>query len=573
MGGPRRFKSDWRLFWQALKHGVIEVLYSLKVTGVSDMKKMMVFIITLVLTIGFIVPVALAQSDRILVILDCSDAMRMEVKGERMIYIAKKELVGFVEKLKSNSIVGIMVFGHTSNRCDDAELIVPFGAPDGAKVRDALSPLTNPGSRGLFHAMKEGMKLLSESSDNPVMYIITSGGDQCGDRAYVVQDAYEQYGSKARIVIIGMDVSTRDADNLKDLAVLVAGVYKEVLYPQQLNSELAKITQSQHGNLVVFIRGADPEMPQGTLKIFDDRSKLVEKMQIDSMRTFNLNPGSYDIELTYKGRNFWERGVEISGDGQKVIEFVLDKEMGELAIEILDMDNERLKGSLAIMNELDSVLFDGKGKSYYRVSLPAGFYSAEVTVGDIVEYFDYIEIFDNSITDFVASISIVPGRVEVVVNNFDGVPINASVVIEDENGTIVGEAEFTSNYKISLPPGNYTALVTTSSGKQETHSFYMPEGDHIIVAVDIDAPMGSVLVCLNHPNGDEVYGYLKVFDERGRAVSHFEWESVQDSRFTFDLPVGMYRIQADSDGVVRTVDSVHVDEFDETVVYITFPKR
>lgn len=537
------------------------------------MKKMIAFLTTLVITISLVVPVAFAQSDRTLVILDCSTTMRTEVKGELMIYIAKRELVGFVEKLKSNSIVGIMVFGHTSNRCDDAELIVPFGAPDGARVRDALSPITNPGSRGLFQAMKKGMELLSESSENPVMYVITSGGDQCGDRAYVVQDAYEQYGSKARIVIIGLDVSTRDADSLKDLASLVSGVYKEVPYPQQLNSELAKITQSQHGNLVVYMRGADPEMPQGTLNLFDNRSKLVEKLQIDSMHTFNLNPGSYDIELTYKGRNFWERGIEISSDGQKQVEFMLDKAMGEIEFEILDIENERLKGSLVLMDESESVVFEGKGNSYYRVSLPAGFYSAEVTVGDIVEYFDYIEIFDNSITDFVAPISITPGRVEVVVNNFDGVPINASVVIEDENGTIVGDAEFTSNYKITLPPGSYTARVTTSSGKQETHSFYMPEGDNIIVAVDIDAPMGSVLVYLNNPEGDEVFGYLKVFDERGRAVSHFEWESVEDSQFTFDLPVGMYRIQADSGGIVRTVDSVHVDEFDETVVYITFPKQ
>jgi hypothetical protein len=495
------------------------------------MKKTIVFLTTFVIAISLVVPAAFAQTDRTLVILDCSSAMRTEVKGERMIYIAKKELVGFVEKI------------------------------------------TNPGSRGLFHAMKKGMKLLSESSENPVMYVITSGSDQCGDRAYVVQDAYELYGSKARIVIIGMDVSTRDADNLKDLASLVGAVYKEVPYPQQLNSELAKITQSQHGNLVVFMRGADPEIPQGTLKIFDDRSKRVENIQIDSIHTFNLNPGTYDIELTYKGRNFWEREVKISSDGQKRVEFVLDKAMGELAIEILDIDNERLKGSLVIMDELDSVVFEGKGNSYFRVSLAAGFYSAEVTVGDIVEYFDYIEIFDDSITDFIAPISITPGRVEVVVNNLDGVPINASVVIEDESGTIVGESEFTSNYKITLPPGNYTALVTTSSGKQETHSFFMPEGDFVIVAVDIDAPMGSVIVYLNNPSGDEVYGYLRVFDERGRAVSHFEWESVEDSQFTFDLPVGMYRIQADSDGVVRTVDSVHVDEFDETVVYITFPKR
>ncbi len=537
------------------------------------MKKAIISITALVITISLLVPAAFAKTNRTLIILDCSSAMRREAKGERIIYIAKRELVGFVERLKSDSIVGIMVFGHSDERCDDAELIVPFGTPDSTKVRDSLTPVTTLGSRGLFHAMKEGLKLLAESGENPVMYVITSGGDQCGDRIYSVQDAYEEYDKNTRIVIIGLDVDSRDSDNLKDLASIVGGIYKDVQYPQKLVDELAQIAESQHGNLVVFMRGMDPEMPQGTLRIYNDRSGLIEKVRISGMYTLNLNPGTYDIELTYKGRNFWERGIEISRDSQEQVMFKLDQSMGELKLEILDINNERLKGAVVIMDELDTIVFEGKNNSYFRVSLPSGFYSGEVKVGEITEYFDYVEIFDDGVTDVIVPISILPGRAEVVINNFDGIPVNASVVIEDENGNVMGESEFTSNYKATLPPGNYKALITTLNGKQESYHFYMPEGDRMIVAVDIDAPMGGIVVYFNDPNGDEVYGYLKVFDERGREIPHFEWESIEDSRFSFSLPVGMYRIQASSDGVVRTIDNVHIDEFDETIVEITFPEQ
>lgn len=536
------------------------------------MKKAIILITVLAITMCLFVPIAIANTDRTLIILDCSSAMRAEVKGERMIYIAKKELIGFVERLKSDSIVGIMVFGHTDDRCDDAELIFPFGSPDSTKVRDSITPVANLGSRGLFHAMKKGMKLLAESKENPVMYVITSGNDQCGDRIYGVQDAFEEYGNNTRIVIIGLDVDSRDSDNLKELASIVNGTYKDVPNPQKLVDELAGISQSQHGNLVIYMRGGDQDVPMGTLRIYNDRAGLLEKLQIKGMHTMNLSPGTYNIELTYKGRNFWERNVEIGRDTQKQVMFKLDKKMGELKLEIVDVNSDRMKGSVVIMDEDGNIVFEGDSRSNYRFSLSSGFYSGEVNVGDFTEFFDYIEIFDNGVTDLIIPIAILPGKVEVVINNFDGIPVNASIVIEDENGNIIGESEFTSNYKTTLPPGNYTALITTSNGRQESYPFYLPEGDNLIVPVEIDAPMGAVLVYLNDTNADEVYGYLKVFDERGRAIPHFEWESIEDSHFTFDLPVGMYRIQASSGGILRTVDNVHVSEFDETIIEITFPK-
>ena len=95
----------------------------------------------------------------------------------------------------------------------------------------------------------------------------------------------------------------------------------------------------------------------------------------------------------------------------------------------------------------------------------------------------------------------------------------------------MGEAEFTSNFKSTLPPGDYTALITLSNGKQESYPFYLPEGDYVIVAVDIDAPVGAVLVYLNDPDANE----------------------------------------ASANGIVRTIDNVYVNESDETIVEIKFP--
>ena len=536
------------------------------------MKSLMIKILIVIVTLLLVAPAAFAQSEKVLVILDCSSEMSKEVGSEKMIYVLKKEVMNFVSKLKSDSTVGVMVFGHTQDKCNDAELLVPFATPNPELVRNNLAPVNTFGNRGLYYAMEKGFNLIGRSGDISSIYVITSGLDQCGDRMYMVEDAYKAIGKNARITIIALDVDSRASDRLKDLTSLVDGSLNEISYPSQLSGILDNISKSLKGNLIIFLRGTDPYSPKGTIRIYDDQMKTVDSDTIENIYSSNLDSGVYNIQLTYKGKVFWKREVFVDENKPLQLMFDLDKPTGELNINFQDNEYTRIKGSLTLFDDTDTVVFEASNQAEFHMSLPAGYYTAKVKVGQEIDTFDFIEIVENKVTDFPVIFAILTGRVEIIVNNFDGVPVNASISIQDDEGNVVGETDYTSTYSIVLPPGEYFAVVTTPQGEQDSYPFYLPGGDNISVPIDIEIQMGSVLVNLLDIRGYGVFGWIKVFDSKGRSIPHFEWESIEDSQFTFDLPAGIYRIQAESDGVIRTVDSVQVNPSDETILDIIFPE-
>lgn len=537
------------------------------------MKLIRILLTASVLLIAFLSSVSYAQNEKILVIMDNSNSMTREVGSQKLIYSTQKELIKFIGSLNSDADVGVMVFGHTAGKCQDAELIVPFGKPDAEKLREALLKINPIGNRGLVDAIEKGLKLLGESYVPSTLYIITSGTDECGSRLYHIEEAYQKYGKDIRVVVIGLDVDIRESDKLKELVTYVSGTYKDAETPVELSSIMKGIVDSASGNLLVVLQGLDPDNPKAELKVFNDLSQLVGSSSIEGYYSMNVPTGVYDLEILYKGRNYWNRQVFINEKTRKQVTFDLSQASGELRITIMDSHGERMKGNAKVFNDVNDVVYEGKGQSEYILSLPVGNYSAEISAGSSTEYYDYIQVGEDSSDDLIATLQTIVGTAEIVVNNFDGIPINASILVEDMDGNTVGKVDFTSTYLITLAPGEYTVTVTSSTGQQEIQSFFIPEGDNITVDINLEAPIGSIVVYLETTNGDEVFGRIKVFDEQGRVLPHFEYESIEDSMFTFDLPVGTYRIQANAEGTMRTVDGVSVSEGDETVLHIKFPEQ
>jgi hypothetical protein len=534
------------------------------------MKLARIFLTASVLMIAFLSSVSYAQNEKVLVVMDQSNGMNREVGSQKLIYSAQKELIKFIGSLDSDTDVGVMVFGHTASKCLDAELIIPFGKPDAEKVRTELVKINSIGNRGLVDAIEKGLKLLAENYAPSTLYIITSGTDECGSRLYNVEEAYQKYGKDIRVVVIGLDVDLRDSDRLKEMVASVNGTYKEAQTAVELSSLMKDIVDSGNGNLLVVIQGMDPDNPKAELKVFNDLSQLVGSSSIEGYYSMNVPTGVYDLEIIYKGRNYWNRQVFINEKSRKQVTFDLAQASGELRISIVDSHGERMKGNVKVFNDVNDVVYEEKGQSEYILSLPSGNYSAEVSAGSSTEYFDFIEVGEDSTDDLVATLQTIVGTAEIVVNNMDGIPINASILVEDMDGNTVGKVDFSSTYLVTLAPGEYTATVTSSTGQQEITTFLCPEGDNITVDINLESPIGSIVVYLTTIEGDEVFGRIKVFDEQGRVLPHFEYESIEDSMFTFDVPVGTYRIQANAEDMMRTVDGVSVSEGEETTVYIKF---
>jgi len=515
-----------------------------------------------------------AYAEKYLVLLDSSDGMGDEVGGERILYVAVKEVIKLIDSLDPDSKVGVMVFGHTAEGCEDAELIIPFGKPDISNIREQLGKLSPSGRRGLIDSIEKALvQLEKESEERAVIFLVTSGWDECGGRDFLVEDAFKKSRIEVRLVIIAINPDIRDSDKLKDIATMGHGTYHQVENPVELGNLLAEIAKGTKAGLQVIMRGSDPDVPGAQLKVYDDKARVIFNQTIEGFFSTDLASGSYDIQLIYQGNSFWRRDVSVKKDESTQVVFDLDIAMGELRIEIMDSNNERMKGNVVVQDDLGQVVYEGSGQSEYSITVPPGTYSAEITVGSEVEYFDGIEVLEEGIAYFPAVFSVMMGTAEIVVNNADGVPVNASIVIEDSEGKQVASSDYTSTFLVNLPPGDYSAIVTTRADQQEVVPFYVPEGDNITVGVEVEALMGSILVRLVTAEGDAVYGRIRVYDERGREIPHFERESTEDSEFSFELPVGTYRIEAQVEDVIRTLDGVTVQEGEENIVDITFPEE
>jgi hypothetical protein len=510
------------------------------------------------------------NSAKILVILDCSSTMSNEIGGEKMFYSTTKELVKFFNYLGKDTKAGLMVFGHTTKECDDAELIIPYGEPDAEKVRSELAKITPTGNRGLIDALEKGLKSLSQS-DYSVIYAVTSGKDQCGDRVYYLEDVFKEYGRNVNVIIIGIDVEMRDADELQDIASLNNGIFKSVAQPASLEKVFRELSDSTKGNVLVTVEGDEIGEDSVTLRIFNNRGQVVQSTKMSGFYNISLESGTYDFEIFFDGTSHWQRQVFIQSGQPEKIAFDLDAAIGDLKIEIFDLEDTRLKGDIKVFDENDAVIYEGEAETEFLISLPEGFYTVEVKIGEEVETFDFIEVEEKTLTTFPAVMNVLSSTAEITLNNVDGIPVHGSIVIENAEGKIIADSEYSSTLSVILPPGYYKAIVSTKTGDKQEEEFYLPEGDNLTVDIVVDVPLGSIVVELKTPDGYEVWGRIKVFDDRGHLLPHFDYESIEESQFAFDLPAGVYRIQAEADGVIRTVDGVQVSGDEETVVEIVFP--
>ena len=172
--------------------------------------------------------------------------------------------------------------------------------------------------------------------------------------------------------------------------------------------------------------------------------------------------------------------------------------------------------------------------------------------------------------DLQINIPVLQAVLEIEVNNMQSQPINAHIQIYTTDGFLMGEAKHASSYQLSLPPDTYNVVVQVGTNRQEK-SASVVEGDQYTLDFDIDVPMGYLLIELRTDSGHEAWGVIRVYDAMGQYQRHWSIETDESPERSLELPEGTYRIEAESEGVVRTRDGVIVKGNRETRLTITFP--
>jgi len=187
------------------------------------------------------------KNTNVLVILDSSGSMAGIVDGQRKIDIAKEAINRFLTSLPTNTKIGLMVYGHKGSNtevdkatsCGSIDLVYPLSA-DKTGLSASLTNFDATGWTPIADSLKKAEGVftgLDATKNNNYVYIVSDGVETCGGNPVSMAKEINTSGIKAIVNVIGFNVDSNSANNLRSIATAGAGSF----YLANTTSELNKI--------------------------------------------------------------------------------------------------------------------------------------------------------------------------------------------------------------------------------------------------------------------------------------------------------------------------------------------
>ncbi|MDF1661189.1 MAG: VWA domain-containing protein [Planctomycetota bacterium] len=169
-------------------------------------------------------PASASDLDVVLV-LDASGSMNADVNRERKFDAARKTVRSLLLILEKRDIsVGLIVFGHRNDRCDDIEVAVELGLKNRKTIEAYLQSISATGSTPLAASIeKAGAILKKRGRKEKRIIVLTDGADTCRGDPQGVARALIKLGIKLKIHVVGFDVKSFAAAELKATAAAGQG--------------------------------------------------------------------------------------------------------------------------------------------------------------------------------------------------------------------------------------------------------------------------------------------------------------------------------------------------------------
>lgn len=206
------------------------------------------------------------------IVFDASGSMNDAPRGIPKMEEARQALFTIAGQIDAGSRVGLRVFGVTPVRenirasCTDSKLLLPIGPFDAARMTAEVQPLKSYGMTALGYSLE-----LAGGDFNPTpevkktIILISDGEETCGKDPVAVIEALKQKGIQVTIHAIGFDASDAASAQLRKLAEITQGSYREAKDAAGLEKSLKEVVETtklltiqrgQSENLLAASRGA-----------------------------------------------------------------------------------------------------------------------------------------------------------------------------------------------------------------------------------------------------------------------------------------------------------------------------
>jgi Mg-chelatase subunit ChlD len=197
------------------------------------------------------VPVGLSTT-YIEYILDASGSMLQPLEGKTRLAIAQEVLTSRVSALPPNTQIGLRVYGHRipyqgreAESCQDIELVVPIQANGAQAIIDWLPGMQALGMTPMSESIRQAANDFTfEPGRKNFIVLISDGAETCGEEPASVVQYLKEIGIDFAIHVIGLDVDTETAAQLKRISDTAGGVYYDAKSEADLDAALNEVNET-----------------------------------------------------------------------------------------------------------------------------------------------------------------------------------------------------------------------------------------------------------------------------------------------------------------------------------------
>jgi hypothetical protein len=537
------------------------------------------FLFAAILIPGFLLPAIRAQAaTELMILLDASSSMSAPGTGGTQttkFREVQSSITQLLQALPADVAVGLRVVGGTQT-ADCYYSYRYFSPATGIRsdIQSQIESISPAGERGLYQGIQDSLDdlLLSRTNADRVLLVITDGGDDCDQDFSILASSYEYMGDRPRLFICGLDLSNSVDEELGDFASRMGGRLTTFDNIQDLTRSLLGFAQEFENNFRISLQDTTGQAVAGDIVVRNAQNNQIVAEILDvTDYSLTVPPGTYQVTGQYLGQEVVSDSIAIGVNESRSISIMFPVSREPVTVILRDIYGNAIRARLTFFDSSDEPVLTTEFAATHYVSLPAGIYRVDARVGDSVQTIYDVVVSEGEDNALELEIPIEMSVLEIEVNNYDGIPVNAKITVFDQDGTVVDEADYASYLNSRLPAGTYRVTVDTGSDTYED-SAYLMEGDQMEMPFDVDVPVGDIVVRLRTDSGADVWGVIKIYDNSGNLLERFyeeDWES--PDWFIEDIPVGTYRIQAEADNIIRVVSGIEVRANEETEVEVTFP--
>ena len=526
----------------------------------------------------FMLPAVAHAETELVILLDASSSMSSPgtpgTSGSKFSEV-RAAINNFLNTLPVDIAVGVRLMGGSpSVDCYSSYLLYTPGTGLRSNIQDSLS-VTNPsGTRGLYQGLEDCLTDFTSgvSAGNRSLLVITDGGDACDRDLELLARTYTATSSSPYVTVIGLDLSTIDEDAISAFTAVAGGRLVSLDSVEDLAGHLTIYSESFSNNLRIHLQDTEGNAVYGDIIVRNTASgQIVNEILDVAEYSINLPAGTYEITGRYLGEEVRSQTFSLSEGYSNTVTLEFNLYVEPFILMLRDLYNQPLRARVSFINTAGDPVLTTEVESTHRVSLPPGVYTAQVRMGEYTYEITGIEVGFSDDSSLEVELPVELGTLEVEVSNYWGTPLNAEVMIYDADGTVMDEAPFTSYLYSRLPPGTYTIYATF--GEYEVQStVFLSSGDQLQVPMEIPVELGDIFIILRTESGNDAWGWVHLYDMNGNLVERYDRERFEAPDWYFtDIPVGLYRIEAEVDNIIRIVSSVEVRANEETEVEVVFP--